>query len=84
VAGIIGTTAMSAFMMLAPLMGMPEMNPPQMLSSMMGFPILVGWVMHFMIGITFSMAYVFFLIKLVNKISSKILKGVICGLYLYL
>ncbi len=41
--GITGTTAMSLFMMLAPLMGIPKMNPAQMLSSMMGFPIWVGW-----------------------------------------
>ena len=82
--GITGTAAMSLFMMLAPLMGIPKMNPPQMLSSMMGFPILVGWLMHFMIGVTFAMAYVFLLIKLVSKIKSKILKGTICGLAIFI
>jgi len=60
--GITGTAAMSLFMMIAPFMGIPKMNPAQMLSSIIGFPILVGWVMHFMIGVTFAMAYVFFLI----------------------
>ena len=39
---IIGTAAMSAFMMITHLMGMPKMNPPQMLSTMTGFPIFVG------------------------------------------
>lgn len=81
--GITGTAAMSLFMMLAPMMGIPKMNPPQMLSSLMGFPVLVGWLMHFAIGITFAMAYVFLLIKLVSKIRSKILKGTICGLAIF-
>tara|TARA_R110001583_G_scaffold50403_4_gene157359 strand:+ start:127 stop:282 length:156 start_codon:yes stop_codon:yes gene_type:complete len=31
--GIIGTAAMSLFMMLAPLMGIPKMDPPQMPST---------------------------------------------------
>ncbi|MGZ2368459.1 DUF6789 family protein [Ancylomarina sp. YFZ004] len=84
VGGITGTAAMSLFMMLAPLMGIPKMNPAQMLSSMMGFPIPVGWLMHFMIGVTFAMAYVFLLINLVSKIKSRILKGTICGLAIFI
>jgi len=84
VGGITGTAIMSLFMMLAPMMGMPKMDPAQMLSSMMGFPVLIGWVMHFMIGIIFAMAYVFFFNTLANKITNKILKGSIFGIAVFI
>lgn len=79
IGGIIGTAVMTIVMMIAPMLGMPKMNPPQMLSMMMGFPITVGWLMHFMIGIIFAMAYAFFFINLIKKVSSNILKGAIFG-----
>ena len=82
--GIIGTVVMSLFMTLTPIIGIPKMDPAQMLSSMIGFPILVAWIMHFSIGITFAMAYVFFLIKLLAKIKSKIVKGGIYGLVIFI
>ena len=49
IAGVIGTTAMTLFTFMAPLMGI-EMNIPSMLASIFGAPIIVGWVIHFMIG----------------------------------
>lgn len=78
--GIVGTAVMTAVMMIAPMMGMPKMSPPSILSMMMGFPIIVGWLMHFMIGIIFAMAYAFIFINLVNKVSNNILKGAIFGM----
>ena len=83
-AGIIGTAVMTLFMMIAPMMGMPKMSPPAMLSMMMGFPIVVGWMMHFMIGIIFAITYAFFFIKVVNKISNNILKGAIFGFAVFI
>jgi len=77
--GIIGTLVMTIVMMVAPMMGMPKMNPPAMLASMMGFPIVVGWIMHFMIGISFALAYAFFFVKLVKRISNNIVKGAVYG-----
>lgn len=82
--GIIGTAVMTIVMMIAPMMGMPKMNPPQMLSMMMGFPIVVGWLMHFMIGIIFAMAYAFFFINVVKKVSNNILKGAIFGFAVFI
>jgi hypothetical protein len=79
IGGIVGTAVMTMVMFIAPMMGMPKMNPPEMLSMMMGFPIVVGWLMHFMIGIIFAMAYAFFFINVVKKIGSNILKGAIFG-----
>ena len=84
IGGIIGTAIMTAVMMIAPMMGMPKMSPPAMLSMMMGFPIIVGWMMHFMIGIIFAMAYAFVFINLVKKVSNNILKGAIFGMAVFI
>jgi len=81
--GIVGTAVMTAVMMIAPMIGIPKMNPPQMLSMMMGLPIIAGWVMHFMIGIIFAIAYVFLFIHSVTKIDNRILKGAIFGIAVF-
>lgn len=66
-AGIIGTVIMTIVMMIAPMMGMPKMSPPAMLSGMMGMPVFIGWIMHFMIGIIFAFAYTYlFNVKIAN------------------
>ncbi|MDP2208519.1 MAG: hypothetical protein Q8K98_07070 [Bacteroidota bacterium] len=84
IGGIIGTAVMTMVMMIAPMLGMPKMNPPAMLSMMMGFPIVVGWMMHFMIGIIFAMAYAFFFLNVLKKISNNILKGAIFGMAVFI
>jgi uncharacterized membrane protein YagU involved in acid resistance len=84
IGGIAGTAVMTLVMFMAPMMGMPEMNPPAMLSMMMGFPIVVGWVMHFMIGIIFAFAYAFLFIDLLKKIKNNILKGAIFGFAVFM
>lgn len=84
IGGIIGTAVMTMIMFIAPMMGMPKMSPPEMLSMMMGFPIAVGWLMHFMIGIIFAMAYAFFFINLIKKVNNNILKGAIFGFAVFI
>ncbi len=84
IGGIIATAVMSAVMMIAPMMGMPKMSPPEMLSMMTGFPIIVGWLMHLMIGIIFAMAYAFLFIKVVKKVGNNILKGAIFGFAVFI
>lgn len=49
VAGAVATAAMTVFTFLAPLMGF-EMNIPKMLANKIGAPIVIGWIVHFMIG----------------------------------
>ncbi|MBS0418056.1 MAG: hypothetical protein JSR66_10105 [Proteobacteria bacterium] len=50
-AGLIATVVLSVLMVLKQMMHlMPELNPISMMSNMMGAPLLVGWVAHFMIG----------------------------------
>lgn len=58
-AGISGTIAMTLLMIMAPLMGLPEMNIGKMLSSFMGIPEALGWAAHFMIGSTLALIYVY-------------------------
>jgi uncharacterized membrane protein YagU involved in acid resistance len=82
-AGIAGTIVMTAVTMLAPMMGMPEMSPPKMLSAMLGTPVFVGWIMHFMIGIIFAFAYTYVCI-LKWKIKNVYLKGAVFGIVIFI
>jgi uncharacterized membrane protein YagU involved in acid resistance len=82
-AGVIATVAMTMVMFVAPLMGLPKMNAAEMLSMTMGFPIVVGWIMHFMIGIIFAFGYTFLFSKILFKISNKILNGAVYGIIVF-
>ena len=84
IGGIIGTAVMTMVMFIAPMMGMPKMSPPEMLSMMMGFPIIAGWIMHFMIGIIFAMTYTFIFINVVKRLNNNILKGTIFGMAVFI
>jgi hypothetical protein len=58
VAGVLGTAVMTAVgLWVAPLMGIPAMNPAQMLAGVMGGVQLLGWAAHFMIGTALAFAY---------------------------
>ena len=57
VAGVAGTLMMTAVMLMAPMMGMPPMNVGQMLGSVMGGNVVLGWVAHFMTGIVLAGIY---------------------------
>ncbi len=60
VAGLVGTVAISVVMGMAPMMGMPKMDIVAMLSTMFGKPNrLLGWMMHFMMGVIFALIYAF-------------------------
>jgi len=84
VGGILGTTVMTFVLFGAPIFGIPKLSPPQMLSAMLGFPILDGWLLHFMIGIIFAMMYVFVIRTLFKKISNVIWKGTIFGVFAFI
>ncbi len=57
-AGIVGTIAMTLVgLYVAPIMGMPAMNPAAMLAGPMGGSMALGWVGHFMIGIILAVIY---------------------------
>ena len=83
VAGIAATVVMTIVMMIAPMMGMPKMSPPAMMAGMMGMPIVVGWIMHFMIGIIFAASYIY-LFQPKVKIGSKLFKGILFGITIFI
>lgn len=57
-AGVVGTAVMTAVgVWVAPLMGMPAMNPAQMLAGPMGGSLALGWAGHFMIGSILALVY---------------------------
>jgi len=81
-AGIIGTIIMTIVMMLAPSIGLPKMSPPEMLSTMLGVSIIVGWLLHFMIGVMFAFFYTYvFAYKWKN--CNIYLKGTIFGIIVF-
>jgi len=78
IAGLVATAVMTGVGLMAPYMGLPKMNPAEMLSGMMGVSLMVGYLMHFMIGIIFAAVYVYLFNPKVS-ISNKILKGALFG-----
>jgi uncharacterized membrane protein YagU involved in acid resistance len=42
---------------LAPMMGLPRMNPAEMLAGVMGGNAALGWIGHFMIGVVLAAIY---------------------------
>lgn len=77
-AGVVATAVMTLVGVMAPFMGLPKMNPAEMLSGMLGVSSVLGWIMHFMIGIIFASTYVYWFNPKVN-ISSKFWKGILFG-----
>lgn len=82
-AGIIGTAIMTVVMMLASVVGMPKMSPPAMLAGMLSVSVVVGWVMHFVIGILFAFGYQY-LNVLRQKVSNVWIRGAIFGVIAFL
>ena len=57
-AGIVGTIVMTVVgAWVAPLMGLPAMNPADMLAGAMGGNVALGWMGHFMIGTVLALIY---------------------------
>ena len=58
VAGVAGTAVMTAVgLWVAPMMGIPRMNPAAMLAGVMGGIAVLGWMAHFMIGTILAGVY---------------------------
>ena len=57
-AGLIGTFVMTAVgVWVAPIMGIPRMNPAQMLAGSIGGNLALGWIGHLMIGVILAIVY---------------------------
>lgn len=84
-AGVVGTVAMTAMMMIAGKLGMSTMEPPMMLAETMGVAVPAGWGMHFMIGIVLAMMYVFLFRGMLSKfIGSTLVKGIAFGVIAFI
>ena len=58
IAGIVGTVVMTVMgLFVAPMMGIPPMNPADMLAGAMGGMAALGWGAHLMIGIVLAVGY---------------------------
>lgn len=77
--GFIATIVMTMVIFLAPMMGLPKMNIPQMLAGMLGVSVVIGWIMHFMIGLIFAFVYVYWFNTSI-RINSKAGKGLLYGI----
>ncbi len=65
VAGINATVAMTLFTYMGGMMNI-KMDIPAMLGSMFGVSLIMGWIMHFIIGTILSISYGLFFYAIVN------------------
>jgi uncharacterized membrane protein YagU involved in acid resistance len=58
IGGLIGTAVMTMVgLFVAPMMGLPPMNPAEMLAGAMGGNLVLGWGGHLMIGVVLALGY---------------------------
>ncbi|MFT5789810.1 MAG: hypothetical protein ACI8SJ_001929 [Shewanella sp.] len=86
IAGFIGTLVLTGLMMIKKNMGvMPELDPVHMMSTMvaekMGIEVnlMIGWVMHFVIG-SVAWGVAFAVLNDVLPGRSQVIKGIALGL----
>lgn len=56
--GAVGTLVMSIPMYFGPAVYLPQWPVPHVLAAMVGAPLAIGWLIHFMIGWIFAAVYV--------------------------
>ena len=58
IGGLVGTAVMTMVgLFAAPMMGLPPMNPADMLAGAMGGNLVLGWGGHLMIGVVLALGY---------------------------
>lgn len=82
--GIAATIVMTLLMMIGGAMGMPKMIPPDMLAGMLGVPVPIGWVIHFLIGNVFAAGYVFLFNNWLRKINNRTARGAVFGVIAFI
>ncbi|MEC5325340.1 DUF6789 family protein [Aurantimonas sp. A3-2-R12] len=83
-AGFIATAVLSVMMVAKGIMGvMPELDVAAMLSMMMGAPVIVGWLAHFMIG-TLAWGGGFAILYEAIPGGSAVVKGIVFGVAAWL
>lgn len=83
-AGFVATAVLSVLMVAKGMMGvLPELDVAAMLAMMMGAPIIVGWIAHFMIG-TVAWGGGFAILYDMIPGGSAVLKGIVFGIVAWL
>lgn len=81
-AGVIATAAMTAVLALVPLTGLQQVNLASLFgSNAIGWMIL-GWIVHFIIGIAYAFIYKMFINEYL-PIESNIARGMVFGIILF-
>ncbi len=79
IAGVVATVVLSILMAMKTAMGvMPELNIISMLAGMMGGAAIVGWLIHFMVGTGYGIAF-----SQINRLlpgNSFVVKGIVIGI----
>lgn len=83
IAGILGTSVMTLVMYIGYIIGMPKMNPAEMLAGMLGVSNTIGWLLHFMTGIIFALTYSLVFFKVIYRIKNMWVKGIVFGLAVF-
>ena len=83
-AGFIATVVLSVLMVIKGMMGvMPELDVAAMLAGMIGAPVIVGWIVHFLIG-TVAWGGGFAVLYDYIPGSSAVQKGIVFGIAAWL
>ncbi|MEM7191643.1 MAG: DUF6789 family protein [Pseudomonadota bacterium] len=84
IAGFVATALLSVLMVIKGKMGMlPDLDVAGMLSNMLGTPLAMGWVAHFVIG-TLAWGGGFALFYSVIPGGNAIVKGIVLGIATWL
>src|SRR5215469_3468531 len=84
IGGIGGTAIMSTVSALIGMAGGPKMNSALLLAYMLHVSPIVGWILHFVVGISFALIYTFRVMPRLSRISNPLSKGIIFGLIAFL
>ncbi|HRG88421.1 MAG TPA: hypothetical protein PLW44_05330 [Chitinophagales bacterium] len=76
---LLATSVMSAFILILPLTGLPALNIPELLSTLLHGNIVAGWVLHFAIGLIYAFIYVMFFNHTIPAINDT-LRGMLFGI----
>lgn len=80
--GVIGTTIMTTVMSATPLLGLVDIFPPVMLAELLEMPVIIGGMLHFVIGIVLAIIYTFLFAPSI-KIENLFVKGAVFGLLVF-
>ena len=81
-AALTAVAVMTAFMLVAPLVGLPKMNVGVLLGSMLGGSEVAGWFAHVLIGIVLVFPYLFFFNQWL-PVENKVARGTIYGILVF-